>query len=381
MRIAIDVQSLLADKLTGVGYYQADLVKRMIESDTENEYVLNFFSLRHTEEKIATLRKKFGEKVSIKPCRWFSYSLAHKLWLALPIPYRWFLHQKADISIFFNYFVPPFAEGRVYSVVYDTVVADMPDTMDKRTKMVLKLTLKKSIQRSDTVITISQFSKNQIMRHYGVPAENIWVIPCGVNHTRFHTRYSAEEIKNCKKRYDISGKYILYLGTLEPRKNITGLIEAYKLLTDALVECPELVIAGGKGWLYESIFERVKQLGLESRIVFTGYVSDEDAPLLMSGAELFCFPSFYEGFGMPPLEAMACGTPTVVSDRTALPEVVGEGALAVNPDSDEDICGAMRSILTNDSLKQQLVEKGVSNAGKYTWETSAERFIQIINKK
>lgn len=379
MRIAIDVQSLLAGRLTGIGYYQYNLVKEMLESDTQNEYVLNFFSMRNTEAKISALREMFGEKVDIRPCRWFSYSLAHRLWLIIPFPYRWFMRQKADATLFFNYYVPPFADGRVYSVVYDTVVADMPDTMDKRTRTVLKLTLKKSMKRSDTVITISGFSKNQIMRHFGVAENNIFVAPCGVNHERFNTRCSAVEIDNSKKRYGVDGKYILYLGTLEPRKNITGLIEAYKLLTCELPECPKLVISGGKGWLYEAIFEKVRQLELENQVIFTGYVSDEDAPLLMSGAELFCFPSFYEGFGMPPLEAMACGVPTVVSDRTALPDIVADGALTVNPDSAEDIFKAMRKILTDENLKRKLTEKGISRAGEYTWKNTAEMLIQKIN--
>lgn len=380
MKIAVDVQPLLGGKRTGVGFYQTDLLKAAIKMYPEHKFVLNFFSLRHTEEKIKELRNLFGEDVEIHPCRWFSYSLVHRLWLFLPIPYRWFFHQKADVSLFFNYYVPPHAEGRVASVVYDMVVRDIPESMDSHTRTVLNLTLKKSIQRSDLVITISEYSKSRIMYHFNVPEKKLGVIPCGISRSAFHSGYSAEKIEECKNRLGISGKYIMYLGTLEPRKNITGLIEAYRLLLNELPDCPELVIAGGKGWLYEEIFSLVEKYGLTSKVRFTGYVSDSDAPLLLSGAELFCFPSFYEGFGMPPLEAMACGTPTLVSDRASLPEVVGDAALTVNPELPAEICIVMKRVLTDSTLRTTLSEKGVARAANFTWENSAAKLNKLIGE-
>ena len=379
MKIAVDVQPLLGGKRTGIGFYQTDLLKAAMKLAPEHEFVLNFFSLRHTDEKISQLREMFGENVEIRPCKWFSYSLAHRIWLLLPIPYKWFFWQKADASLFFNYYVPPYAEGRVFSVVYDTVVRDMPQTMDKRTRTALELTLRKSIQRSDMVITISEFSKSRIKYHFGVPNDKIGVVYCGIDKSVFKPECPEKRIEECKNRLNISEKYILYLGTLEPRKNISGLIEAYSLLRAGLEDCPCLVIAGGKGWLYDEIFEMVKKLNLQDSVIFTGYVSDEDAPLLMQGAELFCFPSFYEGFGMPPLEAMACGVPTVVSDRASLPEAVGDAALITDPDSPESICGAIKRILTDEALKTSLKQKGVLQADKFTWEASAEVLIKLIS--
>lgn len=381
MRIAVDVQPLLGGKLTGVGYYQVNLLKAVMAEDTENEYVLNFFSLRHTQDKIARLRELFGEDVKIKPCRWFSYALLHRLWLILPLPYRWFFRQKAEVSLFFNYYVPPFAEGKVCSVVYDTVVNDMPETMDKRTHRALSLTLKKSIQRCDRVITISEFSRERVMYHYNTPEDKMCVVLCGIDHDEFNTFHSAESTAECKSKFGISGDYLLYLGTLEPRKNISGLIDAYKLLCDKQPDSPKLVIAGGKGWLYDSIFERVKEYGLEDRVIFTGYVSDAEAPLLMSGAKVFCFPSFYEGFGMPPLEAMACGTPAIVSDRSSLPEVVGDAALIVDPDDAQQMAETLQRVLNDDVLRNNLIDEGIAQAGKFTWKKSAEAFINEVIKK
>lgn len=380
MRLAIDVQPLLGGNRTGIGNYQVDLLKAMMKTAPENEYVLNFFSLRHTQSKIDRLRELFGSDVKIKPCKWFSYALAHRMWLILPIPYKWFFPKKVDATLFFNYYVPPFAGGKVCSVVYDTVVKDMPETMDKRTRTVLNLTLKKSIKRSDKVITISEFSRSRILYHFKVPEDRVSVVCCGIDKTRYYSGRSSEEIEKCLLGLGISGRYILYLGTLEPRKNITGLIDAYKLLSETLTDCPALVIAGGKGWLYDSIFERVKTLGLEDCVKFTGYVSDDDAPALMSGAELFCFPSFYEGFGMPPLEAMACGTPAVVSDSSSLPEVVGDAALTADADSPKEIADAMKRVLTDAELKQSLSKKGMARAEIFTWENSAKELIKIIKE-
>lgn len=381
MKIAIDVQPLTSGRRTGIGFYQSDLLKAAIRLAPEHKFVLNFFSLRHTGEKIGRLRELFGDDVEIRPCRWFSSPLLHRIWLILPVPYKLFFRQKADVSVFFNYYVPPYAEGKVLSVVYDTVVKDMPQTMDKRTRRALNMTLKRSIQRSDRVITISEFSRSRIMEHFGVPCEKLDVIYCGIDDASFHPGYSAGDIENCKKRFNISGRYILYLGTIEPRKNILGLIEAYKQLSGSKPDCPYLVIAGGKGWLYDEIFAKVREYGLEERILFTGYVDDNDAPLLMCGAELFCFPSFYEGFGMPPLEAMSCGTPTVVSDRSSLPEVVGNAALTADPDSPEKLAEAMEKILSDDGLRSSLREKGISQAKKFTWENSAKKFIKLIGEK
>ena len=380
MRIAIDVQPLLAGNKTGIGSYQADLLKAAMNADPENEYILNFFSLRNTQEKVDKLRELFGDSVKIRVCRLMSYSLIHMLWLIIPFPYRWIFPQKADMSLFFNYYVPPFAEGKVYSVVYDTVIRDMPETMDERTRRVLNMSLKKSIRRSDRVITISEFSKSRIMYHFDVPEDRLSVVYCGIDKSRYNAQYSPEKILDCKRGYGIGEKYILYLGTLEPRKNISGLIEAYKLLTETQPDCPELVIAGGKGWHYAPIFERVKELGLESRVKFTGYISDDDAPLLMCGAELFCFPSFYEGFGMPPLEAMSCGAPTVVADNTAFPEVVGNAALTVDAHSPNSIACAMNQLISDEELRQKLKVNGIAQAEKFSWENSAALFLKIINK-
>lgn len=378
MKISVDVQPLLSGNKTGIGFYQTEILNELSRLDNENEYLLNFFSLRNTEAKKERAAKLFN-KAGIQVCNWCSYSIAKKFWYFIPVPYKMFFRNNVDISLFFNYFVPPFPSGKVVTVIYDTVVNDTPETMGAKTRFALQHTLKQSIKRADKIITISDFSKERIMFHYGVCEDKIAVVPCGYRSDVFHNNYSVKEIETGKKKYNINSDYFLYLGTLEPRKNIERLVKAYSLLKQGKNKIPKLVLAGGKGWLYDNIFKLVNELDLIDYVIFTGYVDDKDVPLLMNGAAAFCFPSLYEGFGMPPLEAMACGTPVITSNTSSLPEVVGDAAILVNPLSVDDISNAIKLVTKDDKLRQQLSEKGLVQCQKFSWEKSAKLFLETIN--
>lgn len=380
MKIAVDIQPLLSGNKTGIGFYQTEIMNAISDIDRENEYFLNFFSLRNTENKKAKAERLFNGLGKVNICEWFSYGIAKKIWYLLPIPYRLFFPEKTDVNLFFNYYVPPFAEGKSVVVIYDTVVNDLPETMGAKTQFALKHTLKKSIKRAEKIITISEFSKERIMYHYRVPEEKISVVPCGYRSDIFHSDYEKTDIEAVKKKYGIEYEYFLYLGTLEPRKNIERLIKARELLKKDFEDCPKLVLAGGKGWLYDGIFELVKNMNLENSVIFTGYVEDNDVPLLMSGATAFCFPSLYEGFGMPPLEAMACGVPVIASDISSLPEVVGDAALLVDPLSVDSIAEALKKIAFDKELRSELSKKGLSQCKKFSWKQSAELFFHVIKK-
>ena len=236
----------------------------------------------------------------------------------------------------------------------------------------LGMTLKKSTKRADHLLTVSEFSKSEMVSYLKLDPSRITVVPNGVDFSRFHTGYSVERIQEVSKKLGLDGDYFLYLGTLEPRKNIPRLIEAYALLQKKLGKVPLLVLAGRKGWLYESIFERVKELGLEKDVIFAGYVSNEDTPPLMAGAKAFVFPSLYEGFGMPPLEAMACGTPVIVANTASLPEVVGDSGLYVDPFDIESMVEAMERIVLDAELCKRLSLSGIEHASQFTWDNSGK---------
>ena len=212
-------------------------------------------------------------------------------------------------------------------------------------------------------------------------------------------------VESVKKKYHILGDYILYLGTLEPRKNIENLIRAYQLCflqgkgidkpeeldnhngycdnnpeiedKEEVTIFPKLVIAGKKGWKYESIMELVREFHLEEQVICTGYVANEDVTPLINGASLFAFPSLYEGFGMPPLEAMACGTPVLVSNTSSLPEVVKDAGIQVDCLSTESIAEGMLKVLEDKAFGEELKKKGLSQAKKFSWENSAEMLNEV----
>jgi glycosyltransferase involved in cell wall biosynthesis len=184
----------------------------------------------------------------------------------------------------------------------------------------------------------------------------------------------AEQVAEFRQKHGLPKRYILYLGTLEPRKNLVTLLKAYAALTDPDVH---LVLAGGKGWLCEDIFAEVSALGLEERVHFPGYLSDMSLPLWYNAAEAFAYVSWYEGFGLPVLEAMACGTPTVASNTTSLPEVAGDAALLVPPDDVEAIREALKRCLSDQPLRTRLQHAGREQAAAFTWDKTAERTVAL----
>lgn len=370
MKIAVNIQPMLHSGKSGIGFYQQELLKALFEADSGDSFILQYFDPRRRQGDPAAA---FGKQnVTAEPCKWFSATLYQLLWTFLPVPYSLFFKSRPDVTMFFNYYLPPFARGKKVLVVYDTVIKDHPETMSFKTRTMLRLTLKRSIKRADKIITISRFSKEQIIRHFNVPPEDIVIIPCAADKERFFPMPEKEEVwRVVCPRFGIAGQYFLYLGNLEPRKNITRLVEAYAKAAKMKPSLPLLVIAGGKGWLYDEIFKTVSELGISDRVVFTGYVPDEDVGMLINGAAAFCFPSLYEGFGMPPLEAMACGVPVIVSDTSSLPEVTGECGIAVDPCDTDGLAEALIKMTDRDFAREQGL-LGIQRAKNFSWEKSAE---------
>jgi glycosyltransferase involved in cell wall biosynthesis len=217
------------------------------------------------------------------------------------------------------------------------------------------------------------------MEYYKVPEDKISIISPAVDQKVFYPRESAE-ITKVKQNYGVKKPYILSLCTLEPRKNLVGVLDAYEKLPEKTKRSYILVLAGGKGWLDDELEKRIGELSAKYEVIKTGYVPDEDLPALYSGASVFVFPSFYEGFGMPPLEAMACGTPVITSDNTSLPEVVGNAGIMIKADDTERLAGEMERVLTNNKLAQNLREKGLEQAKKFSWEKSAKELLDVIEE-
>lgn len=265
--------------------------------------------------------------------------------------------------------------------VHDMVYKAFPETVRGRTKFMLNTGLKKSMKRADLIVTDSEFSKKEILRYFPQHEKKLRVVPCGVDLERFKPFTDRERIEQVKRSLGIEGDYFLYLGTIEPRKNLERLINAYSIFVKrAHGDAPRLVLAGGKGWLYDSIFARVTELGLEKQVIFTKYVPAADMAPLMCGALAFVFPSVYEGFGMPPLEAMACGVPVLASGEASLPEVTGDCALICNAYSEESIADGLQMLCNDGELCRRLSQQGLERAKTFTWERSAEILYDVYKE-
>lgn len=384
MKIVMDGQPLLNLNKTGIAYYEDGLLKNLLSEYKEDEYGVDIFTFKHREEKRGYL-SCYDQRLQISECSWFSGTLFRMISMFFPIPYRLFFGDKRTITHFCNYSVPFAVRGKKVVTVHDLTFREYPETVRKRTLLMLQRNLKKSIRRADAIVADSVFTKNEILKYYSVDENKIDVVPCGVNRNDFFPDKDKHRREEMVTKYHIPGDYFLYLGTLEPRKNIVGLMKAYQIFlekkkAEGVTDIPFLVIAGGKGWMYEEIFEKVKEFGLEEKVIFTGYVDEEDKNCLLSNALVFCFPSLYEGFGMPPIEAMACGTPVLTSSTSSLDEVAGDAAYKVNPNSVDEIAEGLSELMEHKELRDKLVKKGFEQADRFTWENAVQKLHDVYVK-
>jgi len=380
MRIAVDVSPLLGSNLSGVGYYGHYMINELSRIE-HNAVELQFFSLRNTDKKIREIEKSCGSGAAkVNCCGYFTMRWYMLLTAVVPLPRRFFFKGKPDITFFFNYYLPPLAGGKKAVVIHDMTMKDHPDTVSRKNRLLFRTFLDRSIRRADKIVTVSQFSKERIAHYYPNTKDRIAVIPNAVDHERFRPLSDRAVIESAKEKYGISGEYILFLGNIEPRKNLERLIEAYSVINNEEEKVPDLVIAGGMGWLYDGIIQRAKGFGLENKIVFPGYIDEDDVAAIICGAEFLCFPSLYEGFGMPVLEAMACGTPVLTSDCSSLPEVGGDCCLYVDPSDVRSIAQGIRRLMKDEGLRHSLSVRGIARAGQFTWERSARMLNDVFQK-
>lgn len=381
MKIAFYGQPLLSDSKTGIAYCEQGLVQGLLKKYPQNRYYADIFTFGQDEKKAAL--QSLGNPIRTNECRWISERFFKMISLVIEIPYHLLFPKERDITHFFNYVVPFGVKGKKVVTVHDLAFREYPETVRGRTMLMLKRHLKQSIRRADAVIAVSEFTKQEILKYYDIPEEAVYVVPNGIDITQYHTGYGDEEIGQIKKKYGIGKEYFLYLGTIEPRKNLSGLIRAYRIFYDRVRkngrDVPQLVLAGGKGWMYDDTFRTAEELFSGNEILFTGYVDDEEKAPLMNGASIFCFPSFYEGFGMPPIEAMACGTPVLTSDSSSLAEVTGDAALQTDPCDIVAMAEEMLRLYQSEELRQQLISRGLEQAKKYSWESAVEKLWQVYD--
>lgn len=266
-------------------------------------------------------------------------------------------------------------------VVHDltTFLPETKKTHKLMTRFKEKLLLGLALRNSKKVIAVSDSTKTDCIKYFGTEPEKIKVVYLAA-HNHFKVIEDKEKINRVINRYNLLPGYILFVGTLEPRKNIEGLIRAYFKSQNDNDNFPPLLIVGNRGWYFEGIFGLVKELNLAGKIIFAGYVKDEDLPFLYNGASFFVYPSFYEGFGLPVLEAMACGCSVITSNISSLSEVAGNCALLVDPNNIDGLSKAMSSLYNNHERREDLANKGLLHVKNFSWQRTSEIIINIIKE-
>lgn len=360
MRIAIDARAI-AGARAGKGEYSYQIIKHLAKIDSRNQYFL------YSREKLPS---RFGANFKLRRV-WLPGILWHFfVWLDLK------LILKPDVYLaLVSYIIP--ALGVKNSVVFvpDLVAFLFPQKHDPKAVFLERRFLKRALSQSRRVVAISDATKKDLQRLFALPSSKIDVIYLAANQCQ---QKSPSFLAEVRRKYNLPSEFILFAGTLEPRKNLVRLIEAYHELP--LKEEYGLVIAGKKGWYYEEIFQRVRQLNLEQYVRFLGYIKRKDLIALYHLAAVFVYPSLYEGFGLPPLEAMACGTPVITSNISSLPEVAEGAALLVNPRNVAEIAEALERILTDQELRVRLARLGRERAKKFSWEKTARETLKILER-
>lgn len=372
MRICIDI-SPAAHRKAGLGRHARELAERAHRLDANNAYSL--FTYQPSRGEIpASLAHLPAYTVPwpAKPWR-MSVLLAH--YARVPQDR---LVPGADLFHGTDHLLPYFRRVRTVFTLHDLIPLLFPEFHLPLNRWFLSLMFPQFLRRADAIIAVSECTQRDAIRIYGVPEEKITVIYNGVD-ARFRPVRDAETRHRVRAAYGLPEAYILYVGTIEPRKNLVRLLDAFHALQKEGYP-HKLVIVGAKGWLYRPVFDKIAALGLQDQVILPGYIADEDLPALYSGAALFVFPSLYEGFGIPPLEAMACGVPTVVADTSSLPEVVGDAALRVPPTDTAALKAAMNRLLDDAVFAQELAARGPERARLFTWDTAAAQLITVYHR-
>jgi glycosyltransferase involved in cell wall biosynthesis len=380
--VAIDARPAVSAGMTGVGHYAREMILRLPEIDPETTYVAWYLSARRL----------------LRPWRWdrrFFPGHPNLVERWTPIPATWFERTamryeqpplerliRFDVLWATNFVPPPTRSRRLVLTVHDLAFRRFPDSAPMATRRWLTR-LDRALRQAAEIVTPSEATRADLVDLYPVDAERVTAIHHGVDHHRFHPA-SPPEVHRVRRKFGIDGPYLLFVGGLEPRKNLPALLRAYATLPDDLR--PALVLAGASvPWNPEGRDALTGALGrlpadARARVVLTGYIADPDRAPLYTGAEALAFPSRYEGFGFPVLEAMACGTPVVTSNVSSLPEVAGPDAVLVDPSDEDSIADGLRRIVEDARLRDRLRRAGPARAARFTWDAAARLTAGILRR-
>lgn len=365
MIIGIDGNEANVDQHVGVSVYTLNL--------------LEYFHQQASKDTQFRIYLKESPKETLPPeSEYFQYRVIKGkfLWSRIHLPLE--LNLKKEIDVFFApaHYSPPFCPVPLVVTIHDLAFFYFPHEFLKKDLYKLQNWTKNSIEKAKKVISVSKWTKRDLMKYYELPEEKIAVVYNGFE--KNHPAIQPIETKDVLRTFNLKPeKYLLYVGTIQPRKNIRFLIKTFKKFHSVNSDY-KLVLTGKKGWLYEEIYTEVEQQGLKDAVVFTGYLSDPEVIQLYNHAFCFTFPSLYEGFGIPILEAMSFGCPVISSFASSLPEIGGEACLYFDPETERDFYDDLVSLKDNQKLREELITKGKERIKEFSWEKSAEETLEIL---
>jgi len=382
MKIGVDIRCLQEGRRTGVEEYTLNLLSNVFKLDKKNEYVLFFNSWKESRLDLEWIKKYPNIKIK-------KFNYPNKL-LNLCIWYFSWPKMENLIGKMDAFFMPNInfcslsKKTKLILTIHDLSFELFPENFSWKSRIWhFLINPRKLCQKADKIIAVSSSTKSDICTFYKINPEKIEVIHSSVSDEFRIINRNESKMIEVKEKYKLPYNFILYLGTMEPRKNIIGIIRAYnhfRSLKNGELDKYKLVIAGAKGWKENGISREIKKSPFKEDILAIGFIEVENKPYLYNLASLFVYPSFFEGFGFPPLEAMKCAVPVIVSGVSSLPEIVGNAGILIDPEKPDEISKAMQEILLNKDFKNKLREKGLKKAKDFDWNISAEKFLDEIDK-
>ncbi|WP_127507098.1 glycosyltransferase family 4 protein [Paenibacillus humicus] len=364
MRIGVDAH-VLAGKFQGSRTYLLNLYKEVLKQSNPEDYVFfghwgNEADLPYSNEA-EYINFKSGSKV-----RRLTYESRPLL-------------KSSKIDLYHTQYISPLmVPCDTICTIHDILFETHPQYFSKQEVLRNKILVRYSAQKAKQVHTVSQYSKNKIMELYGIPEHKVKVVPNGVDLSRFSPENKDESKALIEQKYGVRD-YLLTVGRIEPRKNHIALLKAYKILLEKNISVGNLVIVGKPDFGFQDFFKKIDELQLKPYVNIIDSVDDQMLPHIYRAASVFVYPTFAEGFGIPPIEAMACGVPVVSSNSTAIPDVVGNAGILVDPNKAEQIVEAVSILINNEEFKVKQINKGYSQAKKWTWNNSALHFLEALN--
>jgi len=367
MNIAIDALEVNLNNKVGMGNYADNLIRSLALIDSKNDYTFYVNNLVDKDNQIKKNNFKYRKLAS---------PTIRSFWSQCRIPLELIKNKPDLLHVPTGHKIPFNSPQHTVVTIHDLAFNKFPEYFEKSVRLRSQYFTRHAVLKAEKIIAISESTKKDIIEHYNIDAEKIEVIYHGVEPV-FKSGIDKQRTEDVCSKYGINSLFVLFVGVLQPRKNISQLVSAFKQVLKSGHENMQLVIAGGKGWMYDQIFNDAKLSGISEKIVFTDYTSKQDVICLLNAAKVFVLPSLYEGFGLPILEAMACGTPVIASNVSSMQEIVQDAGILIDPYNQQEITQAILDILNNQNLADELTTKGLKLAESFTWEKTAKKTLDL----